>query len=248
MNKNYPTVTIGCPVRDRELYLPSYLECIKNLDYPLENITLLFIENDSKDSTLSILNKFKNENNHLFHRIKIYTYNQGTPPDERDSYIREQFSYNALSRLRNYWLQQIKTSYALSCDSDIMMPKNTLKQLLSHKQDYVAGLIVNGYLFDKSNPYKYLNILKKVNGGYTHINQYPENTLLEVDFSGAIMLLSQKSCKLGHFGFDKQGEDLVMCQTLQSKGIKIYVDTSIRCTHCMSEEYLELYKKGEFVF
>lgn len=248
MDKNYPLITIGCPIRDRSIYLPSYLECIKNLDYPLGNITLLFIENDSTDNTLSILNNFKNENNNLFYRIKILNYNQGTPKDERSEKIRNNFTYLALSKLRNYWLSQIKTPYALSCDSDIMMPSNTLKKLMRHNVDYVAGNIVNGFLFDKDSPWKYTNMLERVGNTYKHINKYPEDTLLEVGFTGAIMFLSQKACKSAKFSPDPLGEDKNFCVELQLKGIKTYVDTGAKCTHCMSEEYLELYKKGEFIF
>lgn len=62
------------------------------------------------------------------------------------------------------------------------------------------------------------------------------------------MLLSKKACKLGRFGYSTYGEDCIMCETLKSKGIKIYVDTSLKCSHIMSSEYLELYLKGEFTF
>lgn len=248
MDNNYPLVTIGCPIRDREIYLPSYLDCIKNLDYPLENITLLFVENDSTDNTLSILNNFKNENNNLFYRIKILNYNQGTPKDERNIQVREQYTYSALSKLRNFWMSQIKTPYALSCDSDIMMPSHILKQLLSHKVDYVASLIINGYEYKPESPWEYTNMLTMTPQGYKHINKYPEDTLIEVGFTGAIMLLSQRACKSAKFSLSPLGEDQKFCEELHSKGIKTYVDTGAKCTHCMNKEYLELYRKGEFIF
>ena len=243
-----PYITIGCPCRDRSLYLPHYLSCIKNQDYPLDRITLLLIENDSKDSTLEILNTFKKENSHLFHKIRIETYNQNTPPDERKTSIRTTYTYNALIKLRNYWLSQIKTSYAISCDSDIMMPKDTVIRLLSHQKDYVAGNIVNGYIYDKGNPYKYTNLLYWNGFTYKHINHIPENQLISIDFSGAIMCLSQKACKLGKFGYSDQGEDQIFCESLKKQGIKLYADTGVKCTHCMSEEYLNKFINEGFFY
>lgn len=248
MNNNYPTVTIGCPVRNRAVYLPHYLNCIKNLEYPKKNITLLFVENDSKDSTLQILNQFKKENSQYYHKIKIEVYNQNTPEDARKDVIRKQYTYNALAKLRNFWLSQIKTDFALSCDSDIMMPKDTLIKLLSHKKDYVAGLIINGYLYNPSCPEKYTNILQWNGYAYVHIGKYPENSLIPVDFSGAIMLLSQKACKLGKFGYADQGEDQIFCESLRKQNIELFCDTSVKCTHCMNEEYLNKFIKDGFFF
>lgn len=243
-----PNLTLGCPCRDREKYLPNYLNCIKNQDYPLNKITLLFVENDSTDSTLSILNQFKKENSHLFHRIKILIYNQNTPKDNRTDIIREQFTYHSLSKIRNYWLAQIKTPYAISVDSDIMMPPDTVRRLVSHQLDYVAGNIINGYMFDKNNPYKYTNMLVRNGFVYKHIENYPENSLVELDFSGAIMCLSQKVCKLGKFSWKKQGEDQAFCESLKSQGIKLYADTGVKCTHCMSEELLDRFINEGFFY
>lgn len=243
-----PYITIGCPCRDREIYLPYYLNCIKDQDYPLKKITLLFIENDSQDNTLQVLNNFKKENSHLFHKIKILNYNQNTPKDERTNTIRENFTYSALSKLRNYWLSQVKTEFAISCDSDIMMPNNIIRDLVSLKLDYVSANICNGYLFDKINPYKYTNMLIKNGFVYKHIENIPDNKLIEIDFSGAIMCLSQKACKLGKFGYSKQGEDQIFCESLKEKGIKLYSHTGLKCTHCMSKELLQKYIEEGFFY
>lgn len=244
----FPNLTLGCPCRDREKYLPHYLNCIKNQDYPLNKITLLFIENDSTDNTLQILNQFKQENSHLFHRIKILTYNQNTPPDKRETAIRETYTYNSLSKLRNYWLAQIKTPYAISVDSDIMMKPDTIRRLVEHQLDYVAGNICNGYVFDPKNPYKYTNMLRWNGFTYKHVENYPEDSLIDVDFSGAIMCLSQKAYKLGRFSWKKQGEDQAFCESLRQQNIKLYADTGVKCTHVMSEELLNKFINEGFFY
>ena len=241
-------ITIGCPVRDREQYLPYYLDCIKKQDYPLNKITLLFVENDSQDSTFSILNKFKSENSSLFHRINIYKYDLNVPQDSRYKSHRRQVLYHSLAKLRNYWLSHVRTDYAISCDSDIMMPPHIVSTLVSHRLDYVAGLVCNGYLSDSKQPTRITNIFKKGVFGGIQITDYPENSLIKVDYSGAIMCLSKKACKLGKFAYFPQGEDGAFCDSLRNQGIKLYCDTSCKCTHVMSLELLEKFKKEGFFF
>ena len=249
MNEKLPTVTIGCPIRNREKYLPYYLKAIQELNYPSENISLIFVLNDSIDNTKQILYQFKDENSHKYSRIKIDNYDLNTPKDSRDSYTRNNFTYNSLAKLRNYLLYNIKTDYFLSCDSDIMMKPDTLTKLMSHQQDYVAGLIINGYEFDPADPYKYTNILRNSPKGYLHVQNIPDNELIEVDFTGAIMLLSRKAYKSGaQFAPHKLGEDLPFCQGINQHGMNIYCDTSARCTHLMTEELLAKYIKGEFTW
>lgn len=248
-NSNLPTITIGCPVRNRGKYLPHYLEAIYNLDYPKDKITLFFVINDCKDDTSSILSKFKSDNDNLYHKIKLDEYDLGTPEDARTTSIRNNYTYKALSKLRNYLLFNIRTDYYLSCDSDIMMKPDTLNKLLSHGKDYVAGLICNGYIVSPNNPYKFMNILNRIPfaKSYKHITEYKDGELIPVDFTGAVMLLSKQLIKSGaQFGHGNQGEDQIFCEDVKAKGFQIYCDTSAKCTHLMSEAYLVRYIKGKF--
>lgn len=251
-NQNYPTVTIGCPIRTREKYLPHYLNCILNLDYPLNLINLLFLENNSTDNSYQILQSFFNEHQNKFNDITIAQVNIRDFNDDRMADTREKYVYLALAMLRNLWIKNIKTEYAFSVDCDIMFKPNTLKKLLSHNLDFVSALICNGHFvhdyIPNFNPYSNLNAQVYNKNLELHSISVDMEGLIEVDYTGAIALMSKKVCKLGRFDYSTFGEDLPFCQSLQDNNIKLYCDSSIRATHCMTDELLQQYVEGKFEF
>ncbi|MGV6936015.1 glycosyltransferase [Paenibacillus sp. CMM36] len=244
---NSPTVTIAAPIRNRAWILPSYLRRIIDINYPKTKIELLFVINDSEDISLDILNSFKKENKHAFKSIRIDVYNRKAPVDKRDLNIRNNFIYDHLSKLRNYIMSKIKTDYLMFIDTDILVQPDIINNLLKHKQDIVSSLIWNGYITRPDKPYLYPNIMKKNNHGYfEHIvnNQVknapslPSSSLIEVDLTGAVILLSRKVYKSAKYGFHPQGEDAYFCKMAQDKGFELFCDLSVFSNHIMSPEYL----------
>lgn len=251
MDNNYPTVQISAPIRNREKFLPYYLDNILNSDYPLKNITLYFLINDSKDQSEKILWQFKNTYSHLFNRIKIDKYNRNVIEDQRTTEVRMSAIYKHLAEMRNYLLQTNKSDFYISIDSDIMIKKDTIKQLVSRNVDICSALILNGYLYSPESPEIYPNILNKLpNGTYKHIINYEKKGLLSVDFTGAIVAIKKDVTKNKYvkYNFNSQGEDEPFCSSAINQGYKIYCDTNCRCTHVMNEEFLDKYIRGEFVF
>jgi glycosyltransferase involved in cell wall biosynthesis len=251
-NQNYPTVTIGCPVRSREKHLPNYLNCILNLDYPLHLVSLLFLENNSTDNSYQILEKFFHEHQHKFNSVNIYQVNIRDFDDDRMADTREKLVYLALAMLRNLWIKNIKTEYAFSVDCDIMFQPDTLKRLLSHNLDFVSALICNGHFVHEHltnfNPYLNLNAHRYNEQGNLKSVSVDSKGLVEVDYTGAIALMSKKVCEIGNFEYSTFGEDLPFCKSVQDAGIKLYCDASNRATHCMNERLLNEYLQGKFEF
>lgn len=251
-NHNYPTVTIGCPIRTREKHLPHYLNCILNLDYPLKLINLLFLENNSTDNSYQILQSFFNEYQNKFNHITIAQINIRDFNDSRMAEVREKYVYLALAMLRNLWIKNIKTEYAFSVDCDIMFKPKILKKLLSYNLDFVSALICNGHFVHEYipnfNPYLNLNAHKYNEHGSLHSISVNTQGLIEVDYTGAIALMSKKVCRLGRFDYSTFGEDLPFCKSLQNNNIKLYCDSSTRATHCMTDELLQQYLEGKFEF
>jgi glycosyltransferase involved in cell wall biosynthesis len=252
LNQNYPTVTIGCPIRTREKYLPHYLNCILNLDYPLNLIDLLFLENNSTDNSYQILESFLNEHQNKFNHITIAQVNIRDFNDDRMADTREKLVYLALAMLRNLWIKNIKTEYALSVDCDIMFQPNTLKKLLSHNLDFVSALICNGHFaheyIPNFNPYLNLNAHKYSDQGNLQSISMDSEGLIEVDYTGAIALMSKKVCDIGTFAYSTFGEDLPFCKSLQDAGIRLFCDTKTKATHCMTDSLLYEYAEGKFEF
>lgn len=251
MDINYPTVQISAPIRNREKFLPYYLDNILNSNYPLKNITLYFLINDNKDSSEKILWQFKNTYSNLFNKIKIDKYDRNVIEDQRTTQVRMSAIYSHLAEMRNYLIRTNKSDFYISIDSDIMIKKETIRQLVSRDVDICSALILNGYLYNSESPQNYPNILSKLpNGTYKHIVNYENMGLLPVDFTGAIIAIKKEVIKNKNvrYGFDSQGEDSPFCSSAISQGYKIFCDIDCRCTHVMNEEFLDKYIRGEFVF
>ena len=265
-------ILIACPVSNREWVLSHYLEHLYKIDYPKNLISLYFIINHSTDKSSDILKEFKNKYRNEYGHIKIEFYDSKNRfKDDRGMQTRMKFTYGWLSELRNKIAREcVKRDYdyLFSCDSDILVPSNILKKLLSHKVDMVASLIYNGYLFtpknasDGYNPmdnaYRYPNILEgnRMNG-YKHIVNYhvknpnltnEKDGLFEVDFTGAVFLATNEVCKNGRYEWHNQGEDEPFCKSVKDKGYKIYCDTSCYSQHMMNEEILDKYLHGELTY
>lgn len=251
------TVQISAPIRNRQDYLPSYLKCLYNLDYDKNLITMRFLVNDSTDNSLKILEEFKKEHKNEYRDIIIDIWNRNVIEDARIANIRIDL-YEHFSAIRNRLLRTNESDYYFSVDSDIMVESDSLKKLIKNNVDIVAGLIINGNLVRPDNPKDFPNILiedKTKPNQYVHVSNWRAlqrfgERLIEVDFTGAIILMTKKITKnksifyASHF----QGEDLFFCKTAQENGYKVYCDLSVKATHCMSLEFLNNWKQGTFRF
>ncbi|WP_275041146.1 glycosyltransferase family A protein [Paenibacillus polymyxa] len=238
---------MATPIRNRAWILPTYLQRILDIDYPKIKMELLFVVNDSEDISLDILNSFKKENKHIYKNIRIEIYNRNAPVDKRDLNIRNNFIYTHLSKLRNYIMSKVKTDYLMFIDTDILVQPDIINNLLKSDKDIISGLIWNGYIVCPEKPYLFPNIMRVNSKGYfEHIvtNQVknapslPSPTIMEVDLTGAVILLSRKVFKSIKYGFHPQGEDAHFCKMAQDKGFELFCDLSVFSNHIMSPEYL----------
>jgi glycosyltransferase involved in cell wall biosynthesis len=127
------TVTIACPVRDREIYLPYYLKNILNQTYPKQLTNLFFVANNVTDSSLQILKSFKKKYSEKYPLIRIDRYdNDKIPYDGEKRMVRGKNMqvYSFLAELRNYICKNTETDYLFSVDSDIMLLPDTLERLI----------------------------------------------------------------------------------------------------------------------
>ncbi len=262
MNKK---IFFGCPISQRAWIAPFYLRNFYNQTYPKHLIHVLWIVNNSTDDTFSILSKFKLDHEKEYGSIRIQIYNDSEVPEDtrqttfdgkRVSNIREEVMYHRLAELRNRMLAEfLKTDcdYYFSVDSDILLRKDCLERLISHNKDFVSALIYNGYLMagGKEEAYKYPNILNEdTPGHYKHIVNYRtkhpetnfEKPLIKTDFTGAVCLMSRKTCSVSRYSWHKQGEDEPLCRTAREAGIQIWCDVYNYNQHVMSKELLEKFK------
>lgn len=254
-----PKILIAAPVSSRGWILPYYLKCLTDIDYPKELISFYFIINNSNDDSEKILSSFKENYSQMYSTITIERYKSShKAKDKRIKNVRAEYTYNHLSILRNKILDFASIQnfdYCLSVDTDILVSKDILRKLLSHHKDVVSGVIYNGFLVNPLKPWKYPNIMRLApNGCFEHIaNSYVKNSatlseskLVQVDGTGALVLISKEVCQNTRYGFHEQGEDLYWSLDCRQKGYDLYSDYSAYAFHAMSKELLEDFISTKF--
>jgi len=255
-------ILIGTPIRDRAWIIPYYLSCLYGLNYDKKLIDLYWIINNSSDQSQKLLKDFKYKYNNEYNSITIEITNKPKLPtyDRENSVGIRQEVYPWLAYLRNKLLDKcvsFNCDYLWSTDSDILFKPDTLSRLLSHNIPVVSALLYNGYLHDGiESAYKYPNILREIKPRlYQHISNYriknPQlnsfGTLIEVDYTGASILISKDVCKVAKYDGNKiYGEDESFCWSAKQNGYKLYCDISLFLNHIMSPELLKVLG-GEFI-
>ena len=79
---NTPAVTVIVPVYNAEISLEKCIKSILDLDYPKDRLEIIFIDNNSTDASLSILEKYKD-------RIKVLNEKKQGAPAARNKGIKE---------------------------------------------------------------------------------------------------------------------------------------------------------------
>lgn len=264
------TIRICTLIRNRAWILPYYLEHIYNLEYDKKLITIHFLVNNSTDSSLNLLQEFKEKHNSKYNNIIIEENNKSNlSEDNRD--MRSRIAngiYHHLAEMRNYLFNKCKEDYLFNIDSDILVEKYALKKLVSSNKDMIAGTIYNGYQYSDEY-WNYTNLclfrlgenkinnIKVVRNSCYSLKRRDirlllrENkTIIELDLTGAICLYSKKlySDKTIRFGFHLDGEDYAYCLKAKEHGYKIYGNISSYSQHIMSKYWLEKYKNNERIY
>jgi GT2 family glycosyltransferase len=158
--------------------------------------------------------------------------------------------YKKLAEIRNYVFSKIDTDYFFSVDSDIIVEPNVLKELIDAKKDINAATINNDKILTPDNdlPHVRSNLLVKdfiektdennnkiVEMIIKHLLDFESNEIVEIDVTGACVLLSNKVCKETSYGFHYQGEDVAWSFDAQEKGFKLYAHTGLVQNHVMCE-------------
>ena len=138
---------------------------------------------------------------------------------------------------------EIGYDYIMWIDSDMILPKNTLKKLMSHDKDIVSGVYAYKILGGENAVAKRFVKDKVDTYGDIPLKEIRETeTLMEVDGIGFGCVLTKvdifRNIRKPWFKYStKMGEDIYFCRKAQAKGYKIFLDTSILCGHVGNVNY-----------
>lgn len=142
---------------------------------------------------------------------------------------------------------EIGYDYIMWIDSDMIIPKNTLIQLLSHDKDIVSGVYAYKLLPTAGQGRNAVAKRFKKDAKDTYedisLSEIRESErLMEIDGVGFGCVLTKvdvfKNIKKPWFRYTPtMGEDIYFCRKAQKAGYKVYLDTSIKCGHVGSVNF-----------
>jgi len=120
----YPEVTIGVCVRNSEISVADAIDSIMNQDYPHDRMKLVFVDDGSEDSTLSIIK------NHI--------------PKMGMSSVVLHTSWKGVGSARNTVLANAEGEYILWVDGDMVLSPDFLSKLVEFMEKNPKAGIVKG--------------------------------------------------------------------------------------------------------
>jgi FkbM family methyltransferase len=157
------------------------------------------------------------------------------------------YGYN-IDQIRNLIADWVVKGYdyLLSVDSDIVLPRDTLRRFLSHDVDMVSGL----YIQRKPGQHTLEIYENNDRGGVSNIpyGKIKDRGLVPINGCGFGCVLIKKSVfqaiPYPHFVYHSAlnhantiSEDVDFCAKALKKGFKIYADTAIKCRHIGQGEF-----------
>lgn len=199
-------ILVGAAISDKYSYcFDEFYNSIKQLD---GNFDVLLVDNSETDS---YFNQLKEKGVEIIHGKYL--------EEPRDRMIQNR------NILRDYMINN-NYDYLLCLDSDIVLNKYTLKNLLNHKKEVISAV----YFRPLTN--------KGKTGIVPLILEYDENKKLKlvsiedkkvkkINMTGlGCILINKEVLKKISFRYDQGFDDEAFCQDLEKYNIPLYVDTS----------------------
>ena len=208
-----PFITVCIPVYNSNWCLKHTLKALYRADYPHKLLRLVFVDSCSTDGTYEFLQDFREKHENEYGGIIIKKINK-----------------RGLTFARNICMKYAK-GFIFWLDSDVVVPPNVLKVLLSHfQQDHKLGWASAPYL--RENPtFREKIIVSKMPRPYGY-----------VDFAeiGAALIRPEVWKSVGTFNeklgypFSCPWDTNDYCARIRKAGWKILLDASVHCVHSYS--------------
>lgn len=213
-------VLVGCPTYDGKRYcLQKYAEGLKSLTYPEKDILLV----DNSADTL-----FHDELTSLGIPVVSAGNKLATPRDK-------------VIHCRNILRQKVlddKYDYFLSLEADVVPPTNVIEQLIAHRKDIVSAVVwyYSEYQgkripapllwdYDTAGDEKYMHYVVKEDLAKPQLKEIKACSL-------SCCLISRSVLEKIRFRYWQESyDDVMFCMDARKFGYKIYVDTTMECTH-----------------
>lgn len=159
---------------------------------------------------------------------------------------------HVLTLQRNECIQRMQGDWIIFIDDDMVWQPGAIRRLVESARTWDADM-VGGLCFQRGDPYQPTLYMRErpTDGSYVFMEDWPEDTMVEVDATGmAFVLITKRLLERiagefppyeervrrkppAYFRWDEGGfgEDLTFCQNAKQAGGRIFVDTSIKIGH-----------------
>lgn len=226
-----PFLVIGAPVHERAWVLPDWLHHLSIQDLPWERVVLLLNYGHSNDGTLEVLRQAE----------QMLPWTVEVLHDAGDDHVAERRwnypRYEVMARLRNGLLERVrelKPSFYLSLDTDILLPKNGIADLLN---DF------DGAKFDAVSPLLYMTPTSK---GYPNAMDLTSGVrpklmhdfTMRVDVCFAAVMMRPSLYLNVDYRAHSRGEDIGWGENARDAGMVMGLNPRVQCKHVMNREML----------
>lgn len=253
-------ILIGSPIRQKSSILKEFLLGLEELDKGDNDVSYYFVDDNSDVTSSSLLRSFAQKNTTIIKKgAELYKSSDDYDCHNwNDETLQKVTAYK--NEIINYCIEK-QYDYLFLIDSDIILDKRSLLQLLSDKVDIVSNVFWNQWEVNQDYmtaqcfwiPDIYLqdkawNIPRPFAESHKiRLDKYEELKkpgLYEVDGTGACTLVSRYALEMGvNFtaipNLKIFGEDRPFCIRAGALGFTLFMDTHYPAYHCHREIFLD---------
>lgn len=217
---DYPVISILFPLKNESKIICNSIDKVFEIDYPLDKINIVVIDDHSTDNTLEVLNSYSKKE-------KITILENDQEPGKASSL--------------NKALQYINTEFVLILDADHYMSKDFLKKGIQFFNDKDVAL-VQGMNTIRNGKRSLISKLVEIEyNGLQQVFYYTRNAALFLGSGGLFRCESLRST--GNFNNDIPTEDWEMSYRLHQKGYKIIFCNKISTFELAPEKIKDFLKQ-----
>lgn len=217
-------IVVFAPVHQRGWILRDWFECLANQEeLSPDNLHVLLNYGASDDDTLAIIQEEASRG-----RFAAVEYLEDSGTDHVASRTWTLERYQTMVRLRNDLLDRVRKigpDFALSCDTDMLLPPQTLRTLLAELQDF-GGIAPLTFMTETSEQFP--NCMTE-----RWVRVIPQITSPRYAVFG-VVLMTSKLYSLVSYSTNPMGEDLGWAANVRDAGITLAICPHVRVKHVMS--------------
>lgn len=224
-----PTVLIAILAKDAEVYLPLYLKCITQLDYPKDRIYIYIRTNNNRDKTVEILTDWVDTAKNMYRWVQMDCEDIPTDLSAYKQHDWNKIRFKVLGEIRQRSIEvaiERDVDFYFVVDIDNFIQANTLKNLVRLNFDVVAPFLPRKNMM-------YANYHHCVNDGgyytdcemYSPIRNQSISGLIECSVVHCAYLIHRRVLSaIQYVDETERHEYIIFSDTCRRNGITQYLD------------------------